>query len=151
MRSIRRNQKREMDDASENSHAYPRALSELVTYIYEQNVANTTDKPVVFKLTDLNYLYTERLKQFGIETPIVHKSRLKEMLQTHVPELGDFISGRDIVLTLKQDVGPILTKSIEYNDAVVIEKAASLLRHKMLQCKSSFHGNFENDCEKLRT
>ena len=145
VRSIRRHQKREMDDASENSHAYPRALSELVTYIYEQNVANTTDKPVVFKLTDLTYLYTERLKQLGIETPIVHKSRLKEMLQTHLPELGDFISGRDIVLTLKQDVGPILTKSSEYNDAVVIEKAASLLRHKMLQCKSSFHGNFEKD------
>ncbi len=72
------------------------------------------------------------------------------MLQTHVPELGDFISGRDIVLTLTQDVGPILTKSSEYNNAVVIEKAASLLRHNMLQCKNSFHGNFEL-CEKLCT
>ena len=70
MRSIRRHQQREMDDASENSYAYPRALSELVTYIYEQNVANTTDKPDVFKLNDLTILYTERLKQLGIETPI---------------------------------------------------------------------------------
>ena len=75
-------------------------------------MANTTDKPVVFTLTDLTYLYTERFKQLGIETPIVHKSRLKEMLQTHVSELEDFISGETLYLHSNKMWGQFLLKAV---------------------------------------
>ena len=62
-----------------------------------------------------------------------------------MPELKDFRNGREILLSFSKDVGPFLSKSCSFSDAVLIEKAASLLRHEMLKCKSSFEGTFQKD------
>ena len=54
-------------------------------------------------------------------------------------------NGPELLLSFNKDVGPILSKACLFSDAVLIEKAASLLRHEMLKCKSSFEGHFQKD------
>ena len=145
VRAFRKLQEKEINGESEHLHAYPRAFAEVVTYIYEQRLQNVSNEPSVFKLSDLANLYSQRLVQLGISIPIVNKTRFKEKLLNYVPELCDFINGREILLSFDKDVGPFLSKACLYSDALLIEKTASLLRLKMLQCKSNFDGHFQKD------
>ena len=62
-----------------------------------------------------------------------------------MPELKNFPNGREALLSFDKDVGPVLSKACLFSDAVLIEKAASLLRNEMLKCKSSFEGHFQKD------
>ena len=116
-----------------------------MTYIYEQELINSSNEPSVFKLSVLANLYSQRLISLGVANPVVNKTRLKEKLLHHVPELNFFQSGRDILLSFHKDVGPLLSKASLYSDALLIEKAALLLRREMLKCRSTFHGNFQED------
>ena len=117
----------------------------MVTYIHEQKLLNSSNEPSVFKLSDLASLYSQRLIQLGISIPIVNKTRFKEKLLNYVSELNEFRNGRETLLSFNIDVGPLLSKACLYSDALLIEKAAYLLRHEMLQCKSSFEGHFQKD------
>ena len=67
------------------------------------------------------------------------------MLFKHIPELDSFKSGREVVFTFKEPVGRLLSESSKYDQAIIIEKAAQILRKQMLLCKSKFEGNFEED------
>ncbi len=49
------------------------------------------------------------------------------------------------MFTFKENVGPLLSESSKYDQAIIIEKAAQILRKQMLLCKSKFEGNFEED------
>ena len=55
-------------------------------------------------------------------------------------ELDCFKQGRDILLAFKKDVGPALARVNEYDDAMVVSKAAEILRRQILECKASFEG-----------
>ena len=144
VRALRSMQEKEINETSEN-HAYPRAFAEVVTYIYEQKLMNSSNEPSVFKLSELASLYSQRLVQLGILIPIVNKTRFKDKLLNYVPELSDFLNGREVMLSFDKDVGPFISKACLYSDALLIEKTASLLRHEMLQCKSNFNGHFQKD------
>lgn len=141
VRALRRDQDREIKNVVE----YPRAFAEVVTYIYEQKLLNLTSEPSVFKVTELACLYTQRLLQLGVSIPIVHKTRFKKQLLDHVPELKEFQNGREVLLSFNKDVGPFLSKACSYSDALLIEKAAFLLRREMLQFKSRFEGHFQKE------
>ena len=144
-----RNQRRiqESDEDEKYSFANQRAFCELVVYIHEQYTSNSSqsDKPVVFRLVDLCELYEKRLVQLGIQNHIKNETRLKNMLLKHIPELDSFKSGREVVFTFKENVGRLLSESSKYDQAIIIEKAAQILRKQMLLCKSKFEGNFEED------
>lgn len=67
---------------------YPIVFSELVTYVNEmRNASEEGSAPVIFKLADLVSLYSQRLEQLGVESPVVNRTRLKEQLLLRIPEL----------------------------------------------------------------
>ena len=56
---------------------------------------------------------------------------MKNMLLKHIPELDSFKSGREVVFTFKENVGRLLSESSKYDQAIIIEKAAQILRKQM--------------------
>ena len=61
-------------------------LAELVTYIEESE----EDTAPVFKLANLNKLYTNRMEQLGVEVDQrVHTTRLKKRTLAHFPDLPE--------------------------------------------------------------
>ena len=68
------------DEEIREKEAHAIALSELVTYIYEKRVTSPMESPPIFQLKDLTDLYVNRLKQLGVTSPSVNKTRLKEQL-----------------------------------------------------------------------
>ena len=47
-------------------------------------------------------------------------------------------------MAFKKDVGPALARVNEYDDAMVVSKAAEILRRQIFECKASFEGSFED-------
>ena len=78
--------------------------------------------------------------QLGVTNCTINKTRLKEMLLHHLPGLESFKSGREIVFTFTKHIGPALFKASQYDQAVILEKAALFLRKQMLECQSKFLG-----------
>ena len=118
----------ESDEDEKYSFAYQRAFCELVVYIHEQYISNSSqsDKPV-FRLVKLCELYEKRLVQLGVQNHVKNETRLKNMLLKHIPELDSFKSGREVVFTFKENVGQLLSESSKYDQAIIIEKAAQIL------------------------
>ncbi|KAH3888538.1 hypothetical protein DPMN_012574 [Dreissena polymorpha] len=84
-------------------------------------------------------MFKQRLEQFGISPLMstVHSTRLKDRLLAEIPEIEAHESGRNIVLVLKKDIGPVLSKASKFSDAIVLSKAASSLRRLMLGHETS--------------
>ncbi len=100
----------------------------------------------MFKLADLATIYKERLEQLGVESPNAHSNRLKDKLMTQMPELESHKKGRDVLLAFKEDIGTVLSQASDYSDAIILSKAASILRNQILNHKSKFNGNFDKQC-----
>lgn len=123
---------------------YPLVLSELMTYIVESNLCS--DDPVTFRLADICHLYQQRLEQLGVESPSVNSTRLKDKLLAEIPELEAHKSGRDVLLAFQKDVGKALAQSSDLSEAVIIAKAANILRKSILDHQSRFDGTFSEPC-----
>ena len=52
----------------------------------------------MFKLRDLVNLYNKQVEQLGFTEYEVHKTRLKERLLAHVPDLQAYKEGREMYL-----------------------------------------------------
>lgn len=137
-------QKQENED-SQKKGIHPLVYSELLAYIVETNT--NSDAPVVFKLADLITLYKQRLEQLELHelASYVHSTRLKEKLLSDIPALEAHKSGRDVILSFTEDAGSILSKASEFSDAVILNKAASILRRHMLAHEWKFNGRFRAD------
>lgn len=130
--------------SSKDKDIYPLVLSELLVYVVETK--SNADGPAVFRLADLVSLYKQRLQQLGVEEPNVNATRLKEKLMEEIPELEAHRKGRDILLAFKKDVGEALAQAVEYSDALIVTKAASILRKHMIEHKTTFNGTFHDNC-----
>ncbi len=53
---------------------------------------------------------------------------------------------RCTVLAFKEDIGTVLSQASDYSDAIILSKAASILRNQILNHKSKFNGNFDEQC-----
>ena len=85
------------------------AFSEVVTYIEEMTM-HTPEKKFVFKLSDLNKFYCQRLKELGMEVQgRIHNTRLKNQILSHFPGMNSYADGREVLMALI----PILGKSLE--------------------------------------
>ena len=122
----------------------PQVFSELLVYLIETKT--NADDPVVFQLADLVSLYQQRLQQLGVKDHNVNSTRLKDKLLGEIPELEAYKKGRDVLLAFKEDVGTVLSKAINYTEAIIITKAAKILRQRMMDHKSSFTGTFNDEC-----
>lgn len=125
------------------------ALAELVGYIEETRA--DSDVVPVFKLAELAKMYTSRLKQFGLDTSSrVHTTDLKNRILANIPGLEAHKKGRDVLLAFSEDIGLALHHACEYDfddEAMILSKAANIVRRDMFAIKSAFNGTFENNCQ----
>ena len=114
------------------------AFAELLSYI-------------VFKLTDLVYLYSTRLKQLGTDVVgHVHSTQLKDRILGYFPDTEAHKQGQDVVLISNKDIGSALSKAYEHdadNDAVHLARAANILRRDMFKIKNKFSGSSGTKCQ----
>lgn len=123
-------------------------FAELVAYIEETK--SSRDIPV-FKLADLSKLYNERLADFGLSSDHVHTTRLKNRLLAWFPDMQEQKKGRDVLLMFSDDIAGIMQKVYTQNDfdndAMVLVKAAQIVRKDMLSSKLTFEGTFKPNCQ----
>ena len=140
----------EMQSNDSDGASYGIALAELVGFI-EETRNNNKDVISVFKLADLVRLYSNRLKDLGIElSNRVHPTHLKNRLLANIPGIKAFQQGCDVILTFDSDVGTALKEatSTDYDDeALCLAKAAQLVRRDMQLKSSTFSGTFESNCQ----
>ena len=65
-----------------------------------------------------------------------------------IPELQAHKKGRGVLLAFQKDVALSLSKASEYSDALVMAKAAKVLRRYILDHQSKFDGKFPEGCVK---
>ena len=93
-------------------------------------------------------MYKQRLEQFGIGSSEsdFYPTRLKEKLLGEISELEAHKSGRDILLAFQKDVGFALSQASNYSEAIILGKAAKILRRHMLDHYLKFEGRFHEGC-----
>ena len=87
----------------------------------------------ILKLADMVQLYKQRLEQLGIEQPDDNSTRLKEKLLAEISELEAHKKGRDVILAFDEDIGLALSQTSDYSEAIILAKAAKILRRHMLR------------------
>jgi hypothetical protein len=113
-------------------------------YLEEQ----AKDGPI--KLIDARKMYLDHFRNIGGDRSItaVHSIRLVHRLQSLLPDLVAFKSGRDILLSLKPEVGKILRGQAAHDvDALHLAKAVNTIRQAMARQKFYFSGTFEDGCQ----
>ena len=68
------------------------------------------------------------------------------MILKEIPELEAHTSGRDVLLAFAKDVGSVLSQATDYSEALILNKAAKILRRRMISKGFSFGGNFYDGC-----
>jgi len=117
------------------------ALAELISYIEEMR--ETEDS--IIKLSDLVHLYKGRLEQLGEDTSQrINATRLKEKLLTQLPDLEAHKSKYEVIMSFKENIGDTLleaTKRNQDDDAVVLMRAAEIIRNEIFQMEYRFKGS----------
>lgn len=105
-----------------------------------------------FKLVQLQSLYKKKLEELGRTCPQVNPTRFKEHLLHHLPTGWDsFSKGRDVFLSHSDTVGEVLSHTVQkleinQDDALLLVKAAGVLRRHVLASQDPFTGSFSSDC-----
>ena len=107
------------------------AFSEVVTYI-EELTMYTPEKKFAFKLSDLNKLYCQRLKEFCMEVQgRIHNTRLRNRILSHFPGMNPYADRREVLMAFDADIGEVLgsSLSINYGDkGYILAEAAKIVR-----------------------
>ena len=118
------------------------ALAELISYIDEMRLSETTVP--VFRLADLVSVYGERLAELGVENQgYVHPTRLKDRLLLHCPYMKAITQGRDVLLTYDTAVGDAILNACSDKDteALQLARAATIVRKQIFDHGHSFDGS----------
>lgn len=127
------------------------ALADIVSYIEDTRYGQSV-RPV-FKMPDIVSMYSDRLKQLGIDdiSTTIHSTKLKDKILANIPDLKDYRDGRITLLAFKEDVGPALKKACVDTDLdsnfIHIHKVARLIRKDLLDMSTKFSGSFPDDCQ----
>ena len=115
------------------------ALAELVSYIEDARTESSIAP--VFQLSDLVTLYTSRIKELGLNVEKrVHSTKLKERILASIPDLKAHPQGKQVRLAFESDIGHVLSAACDMdydNDAVVLAKAARIIRRDLFDLRSS--------------
>ena len=138
------------DEATTDAVNHGIALAELVSYIEDARMDMPAVAPV-FKMTDLATLYGTRLHQLGTAVPErIHTTHLKDRLLAHLPGMQAVNDGRNTNLVFKDDLGTAVHKACKQdadNDAIILARAANIVRRDMFKMKSEFTGSFGAHCQ----
>ncbi|VDI03322.1 Hypothetical predicted protein [Mytilus galloprovincialis] len=111
-----------------------------------------TEVATIFRLADLLNMYTNRLEQFGIDTSKrLNSTHLKDRILAAIPDLEAHKQGRDVLLIFNEDIGKAIKQALASNyddEAIILSKAAKIVRKDMMETNTSFKGFFETDCQK---
>ena len=77
---------------------------------------------------------------FGLSKP------LNQRTKDEIPDLEAHKKGRDILLAFKEDIDVALSQALDYSEALVVAKAATIIRKHMLEHKLPFQGSFNENC-----
>ena len=124
------------------------ALAELISHI-EEFAGSDDGMHHIFKLSDLVKLYTNRLEQLGGNLSTrVNSTRLKEKLIEKIPTLEANQSKYGVILSFKSGVGDVLLHATDKDsdsDAIVLMRAAQIVRKDILQMHYKFNGSLVDD------
>ena len=144
----RRAQETTTSESSQEAEMRALALAELVSYIEE---SKDPELSPVFRLADLMKMYTNRLEQMGvILTNRPNSTRLKEKILQMVPGLRAHSEGKSILIMFEEDIGQGIKRACDQNlesDAIVLAKAAEIVRRDMFDMKYNFSGTFQEKCQ----
>ena len=139
----------EKQEKEENySHLHGIAFAEFVAYMEDMRDEESVS---VLKLTDMVSLYKKRLQQLGVTAGNrIHSTRLKIRLLSALPDLTAHEQGREIFLTLKEDIGLVLIKTCDGDsDAVHLMRAARVFRKELFNIRiKQFDGFFSLECQR---
>ena len=138
------NQEEDKAHTAEENMNISRVFVELVSYI-EKTVQSGTS---LFKLSEIHFLYMNRLKDFGISKG----TRLKERLLEHFPEADEQCDGRNTIITFNKGVQSILREALKERDfsedANILAKAATIIRTDIFNHGNfKFTGCFQSNCQ----
>ena len=124
-------------------------IAELVAYI-EESRSEAVVIPIL-KLADLVKIYSSRLDQFGIRpSGRIHSTDLKHRILAAIPDLQAHKQGRDVLLIYNEDVGTAIKQATYTNfddEAIILSKAAQIVRKDMMEAKYHFNGSFDATCQ----
>ena len=116
------------------------ALAELISYVEEIRQTKS-----IIKLSDIVQLYKSRLEQLGGDiSQRINATRLKEAVLAQIPDLEAHKSNYEVVLSFKMDTGSTLleaTKRDHDSEAVVLMRAAEIIRKEIFQTQYIFEGS----------
>lgn len=117
-----------------------------------QIAALVEDSDSVFKLSDLRHLYRSVMEKQGSpcsDTREPYSTRFKEYLLKLLPEWTEFSQGKEVYISRRQMVGDLLAEDpknqLGQDDALLLMRAAVLLRKCCLQRQEPFTGSFATD------
>ena len=130
------------------------ALAHVVRFIVD-TMANTLDSHPVLKMPDLKKMYMSKLHELlcsddTCKCTYVHDTRLRERILCHIPDLYAQKVGKSYVLLSNSEVGNAVRRICESDcddDALVLSKAAAIVRKEMLSHTHYFQGSFHKRCQ----
>ena len=133
----------------EDDILYGVVVTEVVEYIREC-ITSSEDITPVFKLKELKSLVSRRLAEYNASQDSIdriHSTRLKEDILKELPDLSEAKHGRDVLLTLGDDVGAAIFDACTLSgqrDGTCLAKAATIVR-KQLFVDSQQHDGILQD------
>ena len=118
------------------------AIAEMISFILEDS---RTKLEPAYKLADLRKMHQMKMNQLDPLLPVTHGTRLKERLLEAVPGLIATTVGREIMLGFNADIAKSLIAKHNAGgdpDAVILAKAANIVRRKMFDKRDPFSGSF---------
>ena len=79
----------------------------------------TPEKKFVFKLSDLNKLFCQRLKELGMEAQRrIQSTKLKNRIVSHFPGMNPYAGRQEVLVAFNADIGEVhgSSLSISYDD-----------------------------------
>ncbi|VDI23212.1 Hypothetical predicted protein [Mytilus galloprovincialis] len=138
-----------ISDESSDNRIHGIVFAELLMYIEESRI--DSDVIPIFKLADLTRMYTSRMEQFGLETSArVHSTDLQNRILAAIPDLQAHKQGRDVLLLYNDDVGAAIKQATRTNyddEAILLSKAAQIVRKDMMAMQYIFNGTFKTGCQ----
>lgn len=123
------------------------AFAELISYLEEMKCID--GKYTLFKLADLMKLYRERLTKLGGDTTKrPNSTHIKNKLLARLPQLEEHSSNREVVLSFKEDTCDVLLQACKQSsddDAVILMRAAQIVRKDILEKHFHFNGTLVNE------
>ena len=102
------------------------------TTCIEENVYHSADKKCLFKRSDLNKLYCQRLNKLSVEIKsCIHNNRPKNRILAHFLGISSFPDGREVLFAFDADIGQALGDSIVINndeDGFILAEAAKIIK-----------------------